>query len=85
MFALELVSGHLYLHLDLGSGAVKVKATTRRVDDGLWHEIMLRRNGKEGRLTVDENAADFSTPGNCLFVNNVWFYFYLESHIYIVC
>lgn len=57
------MGGHLYLHLDLGSGAVKVKATTRRADDGSWHEVMLRRNGREGRLTVDENAADFSTPG----------------------
>ncbi|XP_046687748.1 neurexin-3-like isoform X2 [Homalodisca vitripennis] len=63
LFALEMVGGHLYLHLDLGSGAVKVKATTRRVDDGMWHEVMLRRNGREGRLTVNENAADFSTPG----------------------
>ncbi|XP_075221682.1 neurexin 1-like [Lycorma delicatula] len=64
MFALELMSGHLYLHLDLGSGAVKVKGTMRRIDDGMWHEISLRRNGKEGRLTIDGNTADFSTPGD---------------------
>jgi hypothetical protein len=42
---------------------VRVKATTRRVDDGVWHEATLRRNGKEGRVTVDGTAADFSTPG----------------------
>ncbi|XP_063235605.1 neurexin 1 isoform X2 [Bacillus rossius redtenbacheri] len=64
LFALELLAGHMYLHLDLGSGGVRVKATTRRVDDGLWHEVTLRRGGKEGRVTVDGAAADFSTPGD---------------------
>jgi leucine-rich repeat transmembrane neuronal protein 1/2 len=63
-FAFELLNGHIYFHLDLGSGGVKVKATTRRVDDGVWHEATLRRAGKEGRVTVDGTAADFSTPGN---------------------
>ncbi|XP_021923608.1 neurexin-3 isoform X5 [Zootermopsis nevadensis] len=62
-FAFELLNGHIYLHLDLGSGGVRVKATTRRVDDGVWHEATLRRAGKEGRVTVDGTAADFSTPG----------------------
>jgi leucine-rich repeat transmembrane neuronal protein 1/2 len=62
-FAFELLNGHIYLHLDLGSGGVKVKATTRRVDDGMWHEATLRRTGKDGRVTVDGTAADFSTPG----------------------
>ena len=63
--AFELLNGHIYLHLDLGSGGVKVKATMRRVDDGIWHEATLRRNGKDGRVTVDGTAADFSTPGEC--------------------
>lgn len=64
MFGVELIEGHLWLHLDLGSGAAKVKGTTRRVDDGSWHEMTLKRTGKQGRLTVDGNAADFTTPGN---------------------
>ncbi|KAF6200207.1 hypothetical protein GE061_006510 [Apolygus lucorum] len=64
LFAVELVEGHLWLHLDLGSGPAKVKGTTRRVDDGSWHELTLKRTGKQGRLTVDGNAADFSTPGD---------------------
>ncbi|XP_076324369.1 neurexin 1-like isoform X2 [Tachypleus tridentatus] len=64
-FAFELLAGHVYLLLNLGSGAVKVKATTtRRVDDGNWHTVSLRRNGKSGRVTVDESAVDFITPGN---------------------
>lgn len=42
----------------------QVKATTRRVDDGQWHSVSLRRAGKSGRVTVDESAVDFITPGN---------------------
>ncbi|BES99010.1 Laminin G domain [Nesidiocoris tenuis] len=64
LFAVELVEGHLWLHLDLGSGPAKIRGTTRRVDDGSWHELTLKRTGKQGRLTVDGNAADFSTPGD---------------------
>ncbi|XP_054713514.1 neurexin-1-like [Uloborus diversus] len=63
-FAFELLDGHVFLLLNLGSGAVKVKATTRRVDDGQWHIVSLKRNGKSGRVTVDESAVDFITPGN---------------------
>ena len=62
-FAVELVNGHVYLHLDLGSGSVKVKATSRRIDDGTWHEISISRNGKSGRVTVDGASTDFVTPG----------------------
>lgn len=62
-FALELLEGHLYLHLSLGSGSRKVKATNRRIDDGWWHEVTLNRDGQVGRITVDEGANDFTTPG----------------------
>lgn len=65
-FAVELVNGHVYLHLDLGSGSVKVKATSRRIDDGTWHEIAINRNGKSGRVTVDGASTDFITPGKSL-------------------
>ncbi|KAG8179390.1 hypothetical protein JTE90_003646 [Oedothorax gibbosus] len=63
-FAFEMLDGHVFLLLNLGSGAVKVKATTRRVDDGQWHSVALKRSGKSGRVTVDESAVDFITPGN---------------------
>ncbi|XP_065332966.1 neurexin 1 isoform X3 [Cloeon dipterum] len=62
-FAFEVLAGHVYLHLDLGSGTTRVQASPRRIDDGGWHEITLRRNGREGRVTVDGSAADFKTPG----------------------
>lgn len=63
-YAIELFNGHVYLHLDLGSGSVKVKATSRRIDDGAWHEISVSRNGKNGRVTVDGASTDFVTPGD---------------------
>lgn len=63
-YAVELINGHVYLHLDLGSGGAKVKATSRRIDDGAWHEIAISRNGKGGRITVDGASTDFVTPGN---------------------
>ncbi|XP_024085653.1 neurexin-2 isoform X2 [Cimex lectularius] len=64
LFAVELDEGHIWLHLDLGSGPAKIKGTTRRVDDGSWHELTLKRTGKQGRLTVDGHATDFTTPGD---------------------
>ncbi|CAL4079401.1 unnamed protein product, partial [Meganyctiphanes norvegica] len=62
-FAMELLEGHIYLHLNLGSGSRRVKATNRRVNDGWWHELTLNRDYKNGRITVDEVANDFTSPG----------------------
>lgn len=58
-----MLEGHMFLHLDLGSGPVKVRITTKRIDDGAWHETSLRRNGKDGKVMVDGDIAEFSTPG----------------------
>ncbi|KAG8193397.1 hypothetical protein JTE90_012197 [Oedothorax gibbosus] len=63
VFALELLDGHVYLVLGLGSGIAKVKASAKRCDDGQWHTVTLRRTGKTGRIAVDEAAYDFTTPG----------------------
>ncbi|XP_055617047.1 neurexin-1 isoform X4 [Toxorhynchites rutilus septentrionalis] len=62
-FAVELLNGHIYIHMDLGSGAVKVRASRRRVDDGVWHELSLRRSGRDGKVGVDGQWNDFRTPG----------------------
>lgn len=61
--AIELLDGHVFLLINLGSGPVKVKGSTKRVDDGHWHAIGLKRTGKSGRVTVDESAVDFIAPG----------------------
>ncbi|GLV43351.1 Neurexin 1 [Carabus blaptoides fortunei] len=63
-FAVEVLNGHVYVHLDLGSGGVKVRASRRRVDDGSWHELVLRRTGRDGRVTVDGSPAEFVTTGD---------------------
>ena len=41
-----------------------MKATSRRIDDGAWHEVSVSRNGKNGRVTVDGASTDFVTPGD---------------------
>ncbi|XP_048506164.1 neurexin-3 isoform X4 [Athalia rosae] len=64
LFAFEILGGHLYLHADLGSGPVKVRASRRRVDDSTWHDVALRRVERDGRLTVDGVTAEFRTPGD---------------------
>ncbi|XP_076378751.1 neurexin 1 isoform X3 [Megalopta genalis] len=66
LFAFEILGGHLYLHADLGSGSVKVKASKQRVDDGTWHYVALRRTKREGRVTVDDWAVEFRTPGDSM-------------------
>ncbi|XP_028031310.1 neurexin-1-like isoform X3 [Bombyx mandarina] len=63
LFAVEILNGYIYVHVDLGSGGVKVRASRRRVDDSLWHDFLLRRSGRDGRVTVDGANAEFKTPG----------------------
>ncbi|CAF4797282.1 unnamed protein product [Pieris macdunnoughi] len=63
LFAVEMLNGYIYVHVDLGSGGVRVRASRRRVDDSHWHEFLLRRTGRDGRVTVDGANAEFKTPG----------------------
>ncbi|OTF69070.1 neurexin-1b-alpha-like protein [Euroglyphus maynei] len=62
-FALELLDGHVYLLMNLGTSPVKVKATNKRVDDGHWHMITVRRSERSGQVVVDETISDFVSPG----------------------
>ena len=41
-FALELVSGHLYLHLGLGSEPLKFRASrhSNQLANGEWHKVI---------------------------------------------
>ncbi|XP_043461803.1 neurexin-3b isoform X3 [Leptopilina heterotoma] len=64
LFAFEILNGHLYLHADLGSGPIKVKASKVRVDDGVWHDVAFRRVERESRVTVDQITIEFRTPGD---------------------
>ncbi|XP_043272551.1 neurexin-3 isoform X2 [Venturia canescens] len=64
LFAFEILDGHLYVHIDLGSGPIKVKASRRRVDNGTWHDVSLRRVERNGYVAVDGDKTDFRTVGD---------------------
>ena len=49
---MELLDGHLHVHLDLGSGAVKVRASRFALDDGSWHTVRGERAHKLGGLCI---------------------------------
>ncbi|XP_017967806.2 neurexin-1 isoform X2 [Drosophila navojoa] len=76
LIAIELLNGHIYIHLDLGSGASKVRASRRRVDDGDWHDLILRRNGRDAKVSVDGVWNDFRTPGDGTILE-------LDGHMYV--
>jgi hypothetical protein len=46
----ELYSGHLYLHLALGTGHVKIRVSHRRIDDGQWHTFHMERTKQWGKV-----------------------------------
>lgn len=74
-FALELLDGHVYLLINLGSTPVKVKASNKRVDDGHWHMITVRRLERAGQVVVDDTVNDFVSPGQAIHLdlNNALF------------
>ena len=73
-FAMEMISGYLYLHLDLGSGAIKLRASNRRLDDGAWHRVEILRSQRSGTINVDDELNGFDTPGERLRVlSNAYF------------
>ncbi|GMS79675.1 hypothetical protein PENTCL1PPCAC_1850 [Pristionchus entomophagus] len=62
--AFELIDGHLFLVLNLGSGAVRLQTTAHRLtEDHAWHSVQLERQGRNGHVIVDNIKTDFSTPG----------------------
>ncbi|KAB0804576.1 hypothetical protein PPYR_01546 [Photinus pyralis] len=62
LFAIEVYNGHIYVHVDLGSGSWKQRGSRRRIDDGGWHDVIFRRTGRDARITVDGFHTDFKTP-----------------------
>lgn len=58
-FAMELLDGYLYLLLDMGSGGIKLRASSRKVNDGEWCHVDFQRDGRKGR----EPSGPFSHPG----------------------
>lgn len=64
--AVELLNGHIYLHVDFGSGANKVRCSRRRADDGAWHDLVVRRNGRDFKVSVDGTATDYRVSGETI-------------------
>ncbi|XP_065225027.1 neurexin 1 isoform X2 [Planococcus citri] len=64
IFAIELIEGQVYLIMDLGAGAVKEQVGIGKMNDGLWHSVLLHREGKNGRVAVDGFGIEFSLPGD---------------------
>ena len=62
-FAMELQEGHLFVHLELGSGPIKVKASRYELNDGSWHKVALTLRKQNGRVSIDGDAEVFQTPG----------------------
>lgn len=60
---MELLDGHLHVHLDLGSGSVKIRASRVPLNDGRWHQVELTIKKQIGRITIDGETEAFETPG----------------------
>ncbi|XP_040267195.1 neurexin 3 isoform X2 [Bufo bufo] len=62
-FAVELLDGHLYLLLDMGSGTIKVKATSKKANDGEWYHVDIQRDGRSGTISVNSKRTPFTASG----------------------
>ncbi|XP_069494003.1 neurexin 3 isoform X32 [Ambystoma mexicanum] len=62
-FAVELLDGSLYLLLDMGSGTIKVKATSKKANDGDWYHVDIQRDGRSGTISVNSKRTPFMASG----------------------
>uniref|UniRef100_A0A671YV66 Neurexin-1a-like n=1 Tax=Sparus aurata TaxID=8175 RepID=A0A671YV66_SPAAU len=63
-FAIEMLDGHLYLLLDMGSGTTKTKAIDRKVNDGEWYHVDFQRDGRSGTISVNSVRTAYTAPGD---------------------
>ncbi|MGH0161090.1 UNVERIFIED_CONTAM: hypothetical protein FKN15_065013 [Acipenser sinensis] len=63
-FAVEMLDGHLYLLLDMGSGTIKTRAVNKKVNDGEWHHVDFQRDGRSGTISVNTNRTPYTSPGD---------------------
>ncbi|CAD5221244.1 unnamed protein product [Bursaphelenchus xylophilus] len=75
--AIKLEEGFVKLAFDLGSGLGQLVSNKNTYSDGQWHLIHLRRDGRQAKLTVDnDDMAEGESPG-VMFEMSVPEYFYL--------
>lgn len=61
-FAMELLDGYLYLLLDMGSGGIKLRASSRKVNDGEWCHVDFQRDGRKGQEAPSPPQPPFPAP-----------------------
>ncbi|XP_064621737.1 neurexin 1-like isoform X2 [Lineus longissimus] len=62
-FAVELLQGRIFVILDLGSGFVKVKGSDKLLNDSIAHKVVIKHNGKDGTVAVDDETQTYKTRG----------------------
>ncbi|XP_061083366.1 neurexin-1a-like isoform X15 [Conger conger] len=62
-FAIEMLDGHLYLLLDMGSGTTKTRAVNRKVNDGEWYHVDFQRDGRSGTISINTIRTAYTAPG----------------------
>ncbi|XP_056465851.1 neurexin-1a-like [Gadus chalcogrammus] len=62
-FAIEMLDGHLYLLLDMGSGTIKAKAVNKKVNDGEWYHVDFQRDGRSGTISINTLRTAYTAPG----------------------
>uniref|UniRef100_W5JY99 Neurexin 1b n=1 Tax=Astyanax mexicanus TaxID=7994 RepID=W5JY99_ASTMX len=62
-FAIEMLDGHLYLLLDMGSGTTKTRAINKKVNDGEWNHVDFQRDGRAGTISVNTIRTPYQAPG----------------------
>lgn len=74
LLAIELLEGHVFVHLQTSSFPTRIQATSTRIHDGEWHTIKLIRTGRTGSVTVDDITTDFNLKSEArnLYVGTVF-------------
>ncbi|XP_072523261.1 neurexin 1a isoform X3 [Salminus brasiliensis] len=62
-FAIEMLDGHLFLLLDMGSGTTKTRAVNKKVNDGEWYHVDFQRDGRSGTISVNSVRTPYNAPG----------------------
>ncbi|XP_061084265.1 neurexin 1a isoform X7 [Conger conger] len=62
-FAIEMLDGHLYLLLDMGSGTTKTRAVNKKVNDGEWYHVDFQRDGRSGTISINTVRTAYTAPG----------------------
>ncbi|XP_074502414.1 neurexin-1a isoform X5 [Sebastes fasciatus] len=62
-FAIEMLDGHLYLLLDMGSGTTKTRAVNKKVNDGEWYHVDFQRDGRSGTISINTFRTAYTAPG----------------------